>query len=84
MVVGIYDRCCFLCRVCLRSDVGINNFTFFLMICTYNYRIGGIVKFYPLMLLCDSLFMSVCIKLFDFYGSGVTVCDFLDLHIRKV
>jgi len=48
------------------------------------FRIYGIVKFYPLMLFCDSLFMSVCIKFCVFYGSGVIVCGFLDLHIRKV
>jgi len=48
------------------------------------YRIYGRVKLYPLMLLCDLLFMSVCMDFCDFYGSGVIVCGFPDLHIRKV
>jgi len=73
MVVGANNRCCVLCSVCLRSEsmsVYIRSSFFF--------------KFNPLMLLFDLLFMSVCMNFCDFYGSGVIVCGFPDLHIRKV
>jgi hypothetical protein len=51
-----------------RIDVGINNVVvFFNNYFRMYFRIDGIVKFYPLMLLCDSLFMSVCINFFFFF-----------------